>query len=172
MSFTLETFARVSASYNTGSFPIYTYKSVTDDDGTIRQSDYFASIKRILTVGATIWVQSFRTPPPDNTIVILEVTSLSPTVETFMQIQPLSEVNDPVLAGIHLRSLADPFPQPRSPSALLDMNSLSQGALFPGMTTTQRDAIVDPANGLMIYNTTLNKLNIFEDTTWKVFTTT
>ena len=41
-------------------------------------------------------------------------------------------------------------------SALLDLESTSKGMLIPRMTTIERDAIILPANGLMIYNLTLN----------------
>lgn len=40
-------------------------------------------------------------------------------------------------------------------SSLLDLNSTSKGLLTPRMTTTQRNAIVSPADGLMVYDTTL-----------------
>lgn len=39
-------------------------------------------------------------------------------------------------------------------SAKLDVQSTSGGLLVPRMTTTQRDAITSPADGLIIYNTT------------------
>lgn len=42
-------------------------------------------------------------------------------------------------------------------SAALDITSTTRGLLVPRMTTTQRDAISSPANGLIIYNTTVNK---------------
>jgi len=37
-------------------------------------------------------------------------------------------------------------------SAILDISSTSKGVLFPIMTGAERDAIVNPANGLLIYN--------------------
>jgi len=48
------------------------------------------------------------------------------------------------------------------PSSLLDLSSTSEGFLMPRLTTLQRDGIVSPAEGLMIYNTTSNdgQLNI------------
>ena len=42
---------------------------------------------------------------------------------------------------------------PPDPSAMLDVSSISRGALMPRMTTAQRDAIVSPAIGLTIFNT-------------------
>jgi hypothetical protein len=34
------------------------------------------------------------------------------------------------------------------------------------MTTTERDAITSPPAGLMLYNSTTNKLQVRTDTTW------
>jgi len=54
-------------------------------------------------------------------------------------------------------------------SAILQADSTTQGFLPPRMTTTQRDAISSPAAGLVIYNTTTNKLNVFT-TAWEAVT--
>ncbi len=54
-------------------------------------------------------------------------------------------------------------------SAKLQVDSTTQGVLFPRMTTTQRDAILTPATGLMIYNTTTNKANVYNGTAWVTF---
>jgi hypothetical protein len=56
-----------------------------------------------------------------------------------------------------------------SEKALLDLTSTTKGFLPPRMTTTQRDAITSPVAGLMIYNTTLNKLNVYT-TAWETVT--
>ena len=50
-------------------------------------------------------------------------------------------------------------------SALIDMSSSTRGFLPPRMTTTQRDAISSPAAGLVIYNTTTSKLQVYT-TAW------
>jgi hypothetical protein len=42
-------------------------------------------------------------------------------------------------------------------SAALDITSTTRGLLLPRMTTTERNAISSPADGLVIYNTTDNK---------------
>lgn len=41
-------------------------------------------------------------------------------------------------------------------SSILDVSSNSKGLLMPRLSTVQRDAIILPASGLMIYNLTLN----------------
>lgn len=51
-------------------------------------------------------------------------------------------------------------------SAALDVTSTSKGLLPPRMTATQRDAITTPAQGLMVYNTTANQLQVYNGTTW------
>jgi hypothetical protein len=55
--------------------------------------------------------------------------------------------------------------QNTSPSAKLDVISTTSGFLPPRMTTTQRDAISSPAAGLVIYNTTTSKLQVYT-TAW------
>ena len=47
------------------------------------------------------------------------------------------------------------------PSALLEIDSTTKGFLLPRLTTTQRDAITSPAEGLMIYNATTEKINLY-----------
>lgn len=55
-------------------------------------------------------------------------------------------------------------------SAALTVTSTTQGLLFPRMTEAQRDAIAAPAAGLVIYNTTTNKLNLRVAAAWEVIT--
>ena len=51
-------------------------------------------------------------------------------------------------------------------SAALDVTSTTAGVLFPRMTTTQRDAISSPADGLVVYNTTDVKLQVRAGGAW------
>jgi hypothetical protein len=51
-------------------------------------------------------------------------------------------------------------------SAKLEISSTTQGVLFPRMTTTDRNAISTPADGLVIYNTTDNKLQVRAAGAW------
>ena len=53
-------------------------------------------------------------------------------------------------------------------SSILDLTSSSQGLLAPRMTTVQRDAIISPAIGLLIYNTSTSHFNYF-DLVWKEY---
>ncbi len=51
-------------------------------------------------------------------------------------------------------------------SAILDVSSSTQGFLPPRMTTAQRDAIVAPSEGLVVYNTELKALDVYNGTAW------
>jgi hypothetical protein len=54
-------------------------------------------------------------------------------------------------------------------SALLQIESTTQGFLSPRMTTVQKNAIAGPIAGLIVYDTTLNKLCVFT-TAWETIT--
>ena len=51
-------------------------------------------------------------------------------------------------------------------SAMLDIKSTTQGVLIPRMTTTQRTTISSAATGLMVYDTELKSLMIYDGTNW------
>jgi hypothetical protein len=51
-------------------------------------------------------------------------------------------------------------------SAQLDVSSTTKGFLPPRMTTTQKNAIATPAAGLVLYDSTTNKLCCYNGSTW------
>jgi hypothetical protein len=51
-------------------------------------------------------------------------------------------------------------------SAIIQADSTTQGLLPPRMTTAQRDAIASPATGLVVYNTTTAKVNVYNGSAW------
>ncbi|MDI6034815.1 ice-binding family protein [Flavobacterium sp. LB2P84] len=53
-----------------------------------------------------------------------------------------------------------------APSSLLELFSKSKGLLVPRMTSAERDLIIAPAVGLLIYNTSTSNFNYF-DIDWK-----
>jgi hypothetical protein len=55
-------------------------------------------------------------------------------------------------------------------SAILQADSTTKGFLPPRMTTTQKNAIASPAAGLMVYDTTLNKLCVRTASAWETIT--
>lgn len=75
------------------------------------------------------------------------------------------DCSKPASGTIEAHGLSINTPTPHE-SALVDMASTTQGVLFPRMTTTQRNAIVNPAEGLLIYNTTDKLLNFYNGVEW------
>ena len=51
-------------------------------------------------------------------------------------------------------------------SSVLDVKSTERGFLPPRMTTAQRDIILNPVDGLMIYNTDTKCINYYTSTVW------
>ena len=51
-------------------------------------------------------------------------------------------------------------------SSILTLQSTTKGFLPPRMTTTEKNAIATPATGLMVYDTTLNLISVYNGTTW------
>jgi hypothetical protein len=52
-------------------------------------------------------------------------------------------------------------------SAQLQVNSTTKGFLPPRMTTTQKNAISSPATGLVVYDTTLSGIALYNGTNWQ-----
>lgn len=54
--------------------------------------------------------------------------------------------------------------------SLATFNSTTKAVLFPRMTTTQKNAIASPTAGMVVYDTTLNKLCVRTASTWETIT--
>jgi hypothetical protein len=55
-------------------------------------------------------------------------------------------------------------------SAAMEIESTNKGLLLPRMTTAQMIAISSPANGLLVFDTTVQKLCISTSTGWQTVT--
>lgn len=51
-------------------------------------------------------------------------------------------------------------------TAILNINSTTKGLLIPRMSTTQRQAISNPTDGLMVYDTDIHAVFIYEYSLW------
>lgn len=54
-------------------------------------------------------------------------------------------------------------------SAQLDITSSTKGLLIPRMTSFSRGLIINPANGLLVYDTTQNRIYQYQDGAWRYF---
>lgn len=54
-------------------------------------------------------------------------------------------------------------------SSILDITSTTQGMLAPRMTTLQRNAITNPAEGLLVFDIDLNTFYFYNGTIWTTF---
>lgn len=54
--------------------------------------------------------------------------------------------------------------------AILELTSTTKALILPRLSTTQRNAISSPTSGMLIYNTTSNKLNFYASTAWEAIT--
>lgn len=52
-------------------------------------------------------------------------------------------------------------------SALLELRSTDAGLLLPRLTTTEREAIILPAEGLMVYDKSLAELYVYDGSSWQ-----
>jgi len=57
-----------------------------------------------------------------------------------------------------------------SASAIFELDSTTKGFLPPVMTTTEKNAISSPATGLVVYDSTLNKLCVYTGAAWQTVT--
>ena len=69
----------------------------------------------------------------------------------------------------HGQVLISDTPGTPDSTAMLDVESTTKGLLPPRMTEVQRDAIVNPTPGLIIYCIDCKELQLFNDTAWTNF---
>lgn len=55
---------------------------------------------------------------------------------------------------------------PSDPSAILELESTNRGFLLPRLTTAQRNAIQNPATGLMVFDTDLQRIYVKSSSQW------
>ena len=142
---------------NQGAYPLKSNPVSTD---TVLGNDSEDSGKTVLfeisalqaTLGATIYSQDNIIPVARQVSHNAGLTFLGAQVASEFLVQhtsgPLFRVNQNGVFSTALGVGASAI----DASAVMQVDSTTQGFLLPRMTTAQRDAIVSPANGLEIYN--------------------
>ncbi len=194
MSFILQNYSRASVSYNKDSFVGYHFKQLADTVAEINADDYFLSQQASLEIDDLIQVQA------SDGLVTLKITALTPKVTTAIAIQSLDENGDVVFNTVQVKNLngggrivltiinigQDPqlVDSPdlislnggissggaTEATAVMQSDSTDKGWLPPRMTTAERDAIAFPAEGIFIFNTTTDTLDIRAGGVWKTIT--
>ncbi|MFH2143461.1 MAG: tail fiber domain-containing protein [Bacteroidota bacterium] len=71
-----------------------------------------------------------------------------------------------VLSSAQNTAITDDDGYTADPTAMLDVKSTSKGMLVPRMTTIQRNTIVTPATGLLVYDTNVNGFYYYNGSSW------
>lgn len=61
--------------------------------------------------------------------------------------------------------------QGQAPSAILDLESTTQGLILPRMDSTQRNLMENPVPGMIIFNTSTNQINCYNALDWDIIPT-
>jgi hypothetical protein len=147
--------------------------SIISDNGTT------ATITGQLAVtGASTYAGSITMSGAASNLIIQDQSAtLNREAEMYNQagtfyIRSDLNANTDSLGSIHTRSanvvVGGAATAPADASAQLEVQSVTKGMLAPKMTTAQRDAINGGtfANGLLIYNTTTDKLQYYNGAVW------
>lgn len=164
----------------------------TGIDITIASEDYCALVTGYLPEGTpnalelfTALVKAACDLQTQVTAVAADIATLNAnyTVDCLSGVTSTSDTHDVVQAIINKACATDvdlaalALDVDTNYVKLADLNTLiaSYQASLPGlaaknMTTGQRDAMVSPTIGLIIFNTTTSKLNVFTGSAWEVIT--
>ncbi len=77
-----------------------------------------------------------------------------------------STISAPVNGAIIEGSVGIGTSAPDTNSAILDLRSTTKGVLIPRLTTAQKMAIVNPAEGLLVYDRDINSIYVFNGVVW------
>ncbi len=77
-----------------------------------------------------------------------------------------STLSAPVNGAIIEGSVGIGTSSPDTNSAILDLRSTTKGVLIPRLTTAQKMAIVNPAEGLLVYDRDINSIYVFNGVVW------
>lgn len=99
-------------------------------------------------------------------IAALEANEVKPNMSHMTKANIFASIRQSFGQQINL-GIGTPNPNLRT---ILELNSTSLVFLPPRMTTTQRNLITPVPQGAVIYNTTSNKLNMYNGSTWEAVT--
>jgi len=132
------------------------------------------TVQDVYSTSVGIELRSDQNPRVGSTFNTSRILSgYSSSTESFLDLQYAGGAYPyTYTTGLRLNSLGNVGIGTTSPAASskLDITSTTQGVLFPRMTTTQKNAIASPATGLVVFDTTLNKLCVRGASAWETIT--
>jgi hypothetical protein len=133
-----------------------------DVNGTARVSGQVSVVNGVNTLSMNSGTYSFLA---HNTVSVL---SFNAGTELYINAGDVfcNTVNNFRLAGGLIVGNAGNRPA----SAILEIRSTTKGFLPPRLTTTEKNAIASPVAGLVVYDSTLNKLCVRTASTWETIT--
>lgn len=150
----------------------------TGRTASTEQSDVYINLGRTMTwaTGALTTQRAIRIAAP--TLAFAGASTVTTAVTLDIDNAPQAGTNATitnayalrVAAGASLFSGSVGVGGAPDSKAALTVTSTTQGFLPPRMTGTQRDAIASPPAGLVVYNTTTNKLNVYTGSAWEAVT--
>ncbi len=127
----------------------------------------------VLAVPALAWIEPTTVPPGNNIFAPLNSSAFGQSKVGGL-ILNLGNAAHGLIVRYGLVGIGTDNPQAKLDvvgkirSTGLEVNSTTEGALLPRMTTVERDSISSKVEGLIIYNTTTKQLEIYSDGVWKV----
>lgn len=125
------------------------------------------------TGGVTVPILSYTYNSPSNQFLqFLDVDDINPVIKIGREVA--GTFRPGILTDTTLNLIPGPFSSVYisraatvaaiDTSAIFEINSVTKGVLFPGLTTTQKNAIGAPGDGLTVYDLTLDKLSSYNGT--------
>jgi hypothetical protein len=156
----------------TGSTTVSTFQ--LDVNGTARVTGLFLADAGINLTGSATFGSALRITLSNNAGLIRSVLSGGGGTVDLIKLNSSNQIE---IGGVNLQDTTFPSGYStivgnttRVVSSIFTINSTTLGFLPPRMTTAQKNAITTPATGLMLYDTTLNKLCVYTGAAWETVT--
>lgn len=145
---------------NSGTTPTTNFIGTIDNQDFVIRTNNFERIRIIGNVGDNVPEIQFRS---QNAMLFsfqrVATNGASINAGQNNELFLSNIANGRVIIGTDLQGSAS--------SALLHLRSTTRGFLLSRMTTTERNAISTPANGLQVYNTTTNTIDLYQSAAWQ-----
>lgn len=151
------------------SVSIFCQNSSTGGTANVKSQNQTGDVLQLVSVGSTFSVAELQrmTLLQSNSTTGTRIVSTDASAKMYFAMGGALAANDKM--ALDSTGALSVGTTSANAAAIVQADSTTRGFLPPRMTEAQRDAIATPPAGLMIYNTTTNKLNVYT-TAWEVIT--